>query len=94
MLAANTLVHIVGTKAPSDATYRIYVNGAAVTTSGITQQADLALWVSTDRLTVANRNFTSITTDSRPWWGTIHLIAVYDRALSAGEVATNYAVGF
>ena len=30
---------------------------------------------------------------SRPWLGTFHLVAVYCRALSAGEISTNFSAG-
>jgi len=31
--------------------------------------------------------------DARPWLGTYHLVALYSRALSDAEVATNFAAG-
>jgi hypothetical protein len=91
----DTLIHIVGTKAAGDASsYKIYVNGSVVSTTQITQAAALTGWVSTDKLAIANRNYTTAPTDCRPWWGTIHLLAIYNRALSAAEVADNYTLGF
>ena len=48
----------------------------------------LANWSGDFRLLLANER-----TGDRPWRGELHLAAVYDRALSAAEVAQNFKAG-
>ena len=48
----------------------------------------LANWIGDFRLLLANER-----TGDRPWHGELHLVAIYDRALSAGEVAQNFKAG-
>jgi exo-beta-1,3-glucanase (GH17 family) len=48
----------------------------------------LAQWDDTYRIIVANE-----ATNDRTWLGELHLIAVYDRALDAGEVEQNFMAG-
>lgn len=49
---------------------------------------DLASWSESFLLALGNEASTD-----RPWQGTFHLAALYDRALSAAEVGRNWAVG-
>ncbi len=53
-----------------------------------TRGGDFSTWLATDQFAVGNE----ISLD-RPWLGVIHLIAVYDRALTPDEVAQNFAAG-
>jgi hypothetical protein len=48
-------------------------------------------WNDTWRLGLANE--LSWPSDDRGWLGNMHLVAVYDRALSDQEIATNFAAG-
>jgi hypothetical protein len=48
----------------------------------------LSQWDDTYRIIVANE-----ATNDRTWLGELHLIAVYDRALDAGEVEQNFMAG-
>ena len=49
---------------------------------------DLSNWEDGFRLALANE-----TSHDRPWRGTYHLVAIYDRALSANDVQQNFAAG-
>jgi len=64
----------------------IYVDGT-VQASG-TVGGDLSNWNGGYRLALANE-----LTGNRPWLGELHLVAVFDRALSAAEVSQNYNAG-
>jgi mono/diheme cytochrome c family protein len=78
-------MHVVFTRAAEGAA-KLYINGeerAAGSFGG-----DPSNWSQDFRLALANE-----TSRDRPWLGTLHLIAVYDRALSADEVRRNRAAG-
>ncbi len=49
---------------------------------------DLDSWDSNLRLSLANE-----TTGDRPWLGTFHLVAIFDRALTLEEVSRNFKAG-
>ncbi len=49
---------------------------------------NLGNWDSSSRLALANE-----LTKDRPWLGTYHLVAIFDRAHTASEVETNYKAG-
>jgi hypothetical protein len=49
---------------------------------------DFSGWTSNYRLGLANEM-----TKDHPWLGEIHLVAIYDRALTADEVGQNYGAG-
>ena len=84
-LLATELTHVVYTRdAAGKAT--IFVNGKEAATAEVA--GSLANWVGDFRLLLANER-----TGDRPWHGELHLVAVYDRALSAGEVAQNFKAG-
>ena len=79
------LQHVVYTRDPSG-TARIFVNGivrAAGTTPG-----SLSNWDSQFRLLMGNEADVE-----RPWLGRYHLVAIFDRALSQGEVVQNFEAG-
>lgn len=65
---------------------RIYIDGVewAKTTVG----GDFSNWNAAYRLALGNE-----LTSNRPWLGEFHLVAIFDRALSATEVDQNFAAG-
>ncbi|MFW6438127.1 MAG: DUF4038 domain-containing protein [Armatimonadota bacterium] len=79
------LTHVAYTRA-ADGTARLYVNGREVATRGV--PGELTPWSDQYRLGLANE-----LTRDRPWLGAIRLVAIYDRALTADEVAGNYEAG-
>jgi hypothetical protein len=80
------LAHVVYTRdAAGNAT--IFVNGHQASTTEVAGSlADN--WDGGFRLLLANER-----TGDRPWHGELHLAAVYDRALSADDVAQNFRAG-
>ncbi len=83
-VVADTLTHIVVTRSV-DGTRRYYING--VLRSRNVVGGDLGNW-SSYIFTVAN-----VTGGGRPWLGTLHLVAVYSKALTSADVAQNFAAG-
>ena len=79
------LTHVVYTRA-STGEARLYVNGALVE-SGVSA-GTLASWNPGYVLSLANEP-----TVDRPWLGELHLVALYARALDAGEVDLNFQAG-
>ncbi len=77
--------HVVLTRS-SDGQVRLYVD--AVEVASETAAGDLSNWDSSFSLVVANE-----TSGDRPWLGTLHLMAIYGKALSGAEVTRNYDVG-
>jgi hypothetical protein len=78
------LTHVVFTRAVSGET-KLYLNGA-LAASGTTA-GDFSNW-GDFALGLANEP-----TGARPWMGELHLVAVFDRALSEAEVSQNYLAG-
>jgi hypothetical protein len=79
------LTHVVYTRS-AEGKAKLYVNGeekAARDDGG-----DLSTWDGRFRLAMANE-----LTGDRPWQGTLHLVAIYERAISADEVQINRAAG-
>jgi hypothetical protein len=79
--AAAELQHVVYTR-DSLGTSRTFVNGLQVSQTVI--GGTLAGWEDF-QLTLANED-----DGSRPWLGLLHLVAIYDHALTPGEVGTNF----
>ncbi len=79
------LTHVVFTRDPNGAA-RIYRSGKEVATATVAGQ--LGNWSDDFRLSLVNE-----LTGDRPWLGELHLVAIYGRALSAEEVARNFAAG-
>jgi PKD repeat protein len=80
-----TMRHVVYTRATNGVVH-LYVDGdqdftrtSATSTSG---------WAASQALRLANE-----WGSARPWFGTFHLVAVYDKALSPAEVAQNFEAG-
>ena len=83
--ATTTLTHVVYTRDASGSA-KIYVD--AVSQASGTVGGNLSNWNATYELGLANE----FTLD-RPWLGELHLVAIYDTALSQSQVAQNYAAG-
>jgi hypothetical protein len=77
--------HVVYTRG-AGGTARFYVNGAKG--EGQPIPGDLSTWSKIYDLALGDE-----LTGGREWLGTYHLVAIYDRALTAAEVAQNYAAG-
>jgi hypothetical protein len=83
--ATVALTHVVHTHSASGAEV-IYVDG--VESETFTRTGGLSQWDASYPIVVANE-----ATNDRAWLGELHLIAVYDRALSAAEVEQNFTAG-
>ncbi len=83
--ATTALHHVVMTRA-AGGSYVIYVDG--VQRASGTASGNTSTWVSSAPLTLAN-----VATGNRPWLGTLHMVAIYSRALSAAEVGQNRSAG-
>lgn len=79
------LAHIVYTRA-ADGSVSIYRDGVLEGTDS--RGGDFSNWNDTHRFALANEH-----TEDRDWLGTLHLVAVYSRALSFDEVAINFEAG-
>lgn len=83
--AGLVLAHIVYTH-DTNGDEVIYIDGVVDTTN--TRVGDTSTWDPDFPLVVANE-----TTGNREWLGELHLIAIYERALSAAEVEQNFDAG-
>ena len=81
------LTHVVLTHDAS-ATSRLYLDGELANT--LVVGGDLSVWAPSATYQFAWGNEVTL---NRPWVGDFHLVAVYDRALSGGEVAQNFDAG-
>lgn len=77
-----SLTHVVFTR---DATGRSVLYVDAVPTINAAGAGNFKNWKVDDRVTIANS-----TDFALDWLGTVKLVAFYDRALTSGEVATNF----
>jgi hypothetical protein len=83
--ASTGATHVLYTR-DAGGTARLYVNGAEVS-SGSTG-GDLSNWNTGYPLVLGNE-----LSGDRPWLGQFYLVAVYNRALDAGEVTQNFNAG-
>ena len=83
--ATTVLTHVVFTHS-SDGAEVLYIDG--VENQTFTRTVGVTLWDGTYPILVADE-----ATGSRAWLGELHLIAVYDQALDAGEVQQNFMAG-
>ena len=84
-VAKPSLTHVVYTRDRSgDA--KIYLNGRLNKSGKVA--GSTGNWDDRYHLGLANE-----LSNDRPWQGTIHLVAIYSRALNASEVAKNFAAG-
>ena len=79
------LTHLVHTY--DGTTERLYVNGVQHPTT-VVRAGVYSNWDINDKFNIGNE-----ATLDRPWYGTVHLVAVYDRALSEAEIQQNFAAG-
>ena len=79
------LTHVVFTWNAASQMARFYINGELSNVSDTVFTGDLSSWRSDYRIVIANE-----LTVARPWLGDIHLVAIYNRALSHEEVTRNY----
>jgi hypothetical protein len=77
--------HLVYTRNAKGAA-RLYLNGAEAATGQMGGQ--VSTWDVNMRLALANEF-----TGDRSWRGTYHGVAIYDRAMTAAEIADHYAAG-
>lgn len=77
--------HVVVTRT-RDGLSRLYVNGQLNSEKKI--DGDLSNWNANYRLAFGNEM-----SNDRPWQGTLHLVAIYNRALDGSEVAANFRAG-
>lgn len=87
VVLAPKLDHLVMTRTAADATLRLYLDGTQITGELGSTPAPSSGWMFVP-LVVGNSS-----ESDRPWRGTIHLLAIYSRALSPAEVATNHGAG-
>lgn len=80
-----SLVHLIATH-DVDGTTHLYVDGERVATGQ--DAGDLSNWNQEYQLIFGNE-----ASLDRPWLGKLHLVAIYDRALTADEVSQNFAFG-
>ena len=83
--AGSHLQHVVYTRS-ADGNAHLYIDGEIVASD--TVSGDLGNWDDAYRIALGNE----IGTD-RPWLGTYHLVALYNQAIPANEVALNFAAG-
>jgi mono/diheme cytochrome c family protein len=79
------LTHVVFTHDSSGVAV-LFIDGKQVAEKKVL--GDFSNWDPNHRLVLANE-----LTGDRPWLGELHLVAIFDRALSAEEVQQNYACG-
>jgi len=85
IVSISSVQHIVFTKTSGGVT-NFYIDGTQHN-NGIAV-GDFSTWIDAT-LTLANESITD-----RPWLGTMHLIAIYSKALSPLEVVANYNAGY
>ncbi len=83
--ATRALTHVVYTRDRTGKT-TIYLNGKLQTAKRVA--GGLNSWDERFPLLLANE-----LTGDRPWWGELHLVAIYSRSLPPAEVAQNYRAG-
>lgn len=81
----STLTHVVYTH-DSNGQTSLYVNGKQLASRVL--PGDLSGWSQDYHLILGNE-----ATGDRPWQGDLHLVALFDRALSAAEVLQNFEAG-
>jgi len=82
---STSLTHVVLTRDAAGLTH-VYVNGKAVATAE--RKGDLDNWGGSFPIVIGNE-----LTGKQAWLGELRLVALYDRALTAGEVAQHFGAG-
>jgi hypothetical protein len=89
--AQTVLSHVVYTYTDDDGVGRIYVNGNLVKeTNDI--GGNFSGWAN-DYLLVFANDFNTSDINERAWIGEIHMVAIYNKALSVSEINQNYSAG-
>ena len=83
-VSQNAKTYLACTYSEGSSVDKIYKNGVSGSTGNITNT-----WNASSRLIIGNRATTS---DSRNWQGVLNAIRMYSRALTADEIAHNYAI--
>ncbi len=81
----DVLTHLVYTRT-QEGVAKLYINGDPVETENVA--GTLTNWDLTYPLSIGNE-----VSLNRPWYGDIHLVALYGRSLSASEALQNYVAG-
>jgi hypothetical protein len=84
------LMHLVFTRS-ADGMARMYVDGREVAAKRI--EGDFASWHRDGRLLLAQEAAADSGKAGYPWIGQFHALAIYDRALTAEEVAEHFRDG-
>ena len=79
-------VHVVFTHSHPDGAEVLYIDGIAEPLAS--RLGNFATWDPSQRLVIGNDPVAD-----RPWLGKLHLVAIYDRGLSAQDVGQNFAAG-
>ena len=85
VVVEDELTHLLYTRS-EEGVAKLYINGEQVTTANV--GGNFSNWDMTYPLSIANE-----VSLNRPWYGDIHLVALYDRALSPAEVQQNFVAG-
>lgn len=83
--ATTALSHVVYTRDAAGAV-KMYINGTQVSSG--TVSGTFSNWNTSTRLGIGNE-----TGGARPWLGELHLVAIYNRALTQTEVTQNFNAG-
>ena len=86
-VAQATLQHVVLTYDPINGR-QIFVNGALAASGDPQKGGSLSEWDNTFALVLGNE-----VSGDKPWSGVIKMVAIYNRAMSAADVQTNFAAG-
>jgi hypothetical protein len=84
-IVSTKLTHVVYTRDPAGKAI-LYVNGTAIESGHVS--GDLSNWEDGFRLALGNE-----LTQDRPWLGELYRVALYDRALDAGQIAGSAKAG-
>ena len=84
--ATTSLTHVVFVRGGADPNLRIFVNGSFA--GADPRSGTFDTWDPAHRLVLGND-----LTDDKAWLGTLHLVAVYDRALDPAEIQQNFEAG-
>ena len=82
-----TLQHVVLTYDPVNGR-QIYVNGGLVASGDPQKGGSLSQWDNTFALVIGNE-----VSGTKPWSGVVKMVAVYNRAMSASDITTNFNAG-
>lgn len=86
------LTHLAFTWDVTSHNATIYVNGTAIVSLNNKFTGDLSNW--RNYKLVLSTEFENDNPNGRFWFGEMYLVAIYDRALSAEEIRSNYDLGF